>query len=119
MHFEFDLGVYRLSAIKKAAYRFAGQFDVQIAPIADSRVRVSLSRKANAATDIDPMCLPNEVLDQELREVVADETKGIRDLLLAQAFSGLPLVDPIGENADYREDPLGITAPQARTKSPE
>jgi hypothetical protein len=52
------------------------------------------------------------VLDQELRETVAEETKSVRDLLLAQTFSGLSLVDPVGENADYHDDPLVIAARQ-------
>jgi hypothetical protein len=28
--------------------------------------------------------------------------------LLAQTFSGLALVDPVGEVGDYHDDPLGI-----------
>ena len=109
--FEFALDVFRLSAIMKATYRFTGHFTVKIEPLSDSRVRVRLVPSSLRAVDsIDPATLPNEVLDQELREVVADETKSVRDLLLAQAFSGFSLVDPVGETADYKDDPLGITA---------
>jgi hypothetical protein len=43
----------------------------------------------------------NEVLDQELREIIAEETVGIRDLLLAQAFSKTSLIDPELETCDY------------------
>jgi hypothetical protein len=43
----------------------------------------------------------NEVLDQELRETIAEETAGIRNLLLAQAFSKTSLIDPELETADY------------------
>jgi len=50
----------------------------------------------------------NEVLDQELREAVAEETKGIQNLLLAQAFSATSLLDPLGECADEGVDPLNI-----------
>ena len=110
--FDFDLKVVRLAAIKKAAYRFAGQFTVQIEQLSGDNVRVRLSRLGQSHSELDPNTLPNEVLDQELREVVAEETKSVRELLLAQAFSGLSLVDPVGENADYHDDPLGIAARQ-------
>ena len=51
---------------------------------------------------------PNQVLDQDLRESIAEETKSVRDLILAQAFSGLPILDPLGETADFRGDILAI-----------
>ena len=35
----------------------------------------------------------NELLDQDLRETIAEETERVRNLLLAQAFSGLSLTD--------------------------
>ena len=109
--FDFDLKVFRLSAVKKAAYRFAGPFIVELQQISDSLVRVTLTQR-QSPVQLDSSCLPNEVLDQELRETVAEETKSVRDLLLAQTFSGLSLVDPIGEGADYRDDPLVISARQ-------
>ena len=107
--FDFDLGVFRLSAIKKAAYRFAGDFNVQVDQISATSVRVTVAARHDGGKNgVDPARLPSEVLDQELRELVAEETKSVRDLLLAQAFSGLALIDPVGETANYQEDPLGI-----------
>ncbi|MCA9059945.1 MAG: hypothetical protein KDA85_15665, partial [Planctomycetaceae bacterium] len=50
------------------------------------------------------------VLHEDLREMIAEETKVVRDILLAQAFSGLSMTDPDGETADFRKDPLGIAA---------
>jgi His-Xaa-Ser system protein HxsD len=43
----------------------------------------------------------NEVLDQDLRETVAEETTGIRNLLLAQAFSKTSLIDSELETGEY------------------
>jgi radical SAM pair-associated protein len=106
--FTFDLSLYRLSAIQKAAYRFTGPFRVELDRVTESQVRVKLVPHPGNSPSVDPNTLPNEVLDQELRETVADETRGVRELLLAQAFSNLPLTDPVGENADYRDDPLKI-----------
>ena len=109
----FDASVYRLDAIKKAAYRFSDRCFAQIKSIDVNEVEVTLrSRKS----DIDPDDLigsfSNEVLDQELRATVAAETAGIRDLLIAQAFSATTLLDNAGERASYEADPLGIARPE-------
>jgi len=114
IEFTFDLSLYRLSAIQKAAYRFTGPFSVELDRVTESQVRVTLVPRPGIPQTIEPTTLPNEVLDQELRELVADETRGVRELLLAQALSNLPLTDPVGENADYHDDPLKI----AGTRSP-
>lgn len=108
--FEFDLTVFRLAAIQKAAYRFTGEFNVQMERLSEPRMRVALSPRVKLPS-LDPQSFSNEVLDQELREVVAEETRSVRELLLAQAFSGLSLVDPLGEGADFHADPLGIATP--------
>ena len=104
----FDSGVYRLSAIKKAAYKFADRFHVLIETtpggvLARLRAKTGLASPEAIAGDF---C--NEVLDQDLREHVQEETAPIRDLLLAQAFSATSLIDGQGEDADYRVDPMEI-----------
>lgn len=107
--FEFDLMLYRLAAIQKAAYRYSGHFDIRMESVAPDRVRVELSAKLTPpAWPCDPASFPCEVLDQDLREKVAEDTKSVRDLLLAQTFSELSFLDPAGETADYHDDPLGI-----------
>jgi His-Xaa-Ser system protein HxsD len=105
-----DPGVYRLTAIKKAAYKFGDRCHVEIeSGQAGGPVRVSLTPK-RVPGDLPTLCgeFRNEVLDQELREVVAEETQAVRNVLLAQAFSGTALLDPTGEHGDPDEDPLDI-----------
>jgi His-Xaa-Ser system protein HxsD len=104
---EFDLRVCRLSAIKKAAHRFAGRYSSNIHLHGEESALVTLSLQSG--TLIDAKSFQNEVLDQELREVVAEETKSIRQILLAHAFSQLSIVDPLGDTADFRDDPLFIS----------
>ena len=106
---EFDTSVYRLAAIKKAAYAFSDRLHVVIETSGDKTVRVRLQSKA-LSTDIDSVVgeFCNEVLDQELREVVAQETEAVRNLILAQAFSATSLIDSESERASYRADPLHI-----------
>lgn len=108
-----DPAVYRLTAVKKAAYRFGDRFHIEIEAPAEGPIRVLLTAKSNDAAVSPDGEFRNEVLDQELREQVAEETGRIRDLLMAQAFSGVSLTDGTGETADFRADPLGIAASQA------
>jgi His-Xaa-Ser system protein HxsD len=97
----FDRAVYRLSAIKKAAYKYGGFFSTLIEESEKATV-VSLKPTAtcqNPDQAAGEFC--NEVLDQELREEIAAETRGVRDLLLAHAFSKTSLIDSEMETADY------------------
>jgi His-Xaa-Ser system protein HxsD len=108
-----DASVYRLSAVKKAAYRLADRCFVQIEAIAGGCIQVTLTTKSgNTQLDMLEGDFRNELLDQDLREIIAEETKGIRNLILAQAFSGASLTDPVADTADHRDDPLGIARSQ-------
>lgn len=90
-----DLRVYRLAAIKKAAYRFADRFTAVLGSPENDRLPLSLRFKANvpetAAKEITRQFF-QELLDQELREQVAEETSALRTLILAQAFSNVDLI---------------------------
>lgn len=105
----FDTAVYRLTALKKAAYRLSGRCAVTIDLVGDRTATLSLHCPDSSA-DLQDLIreVHREVTDQELREVVLAETAGIRNLLLAQAFSATSLIDPEEETIDYRLDPMGI-----------
>jgi His-Xaa-Ser system protein HxsD len=104
-----DASVYRLSAVKKAAYRLGDRCFVQIEAPAEGRIQVRLTAKSeNAPLDTLQGDFQNELLDQDLRESIALETERVRNVILAQAFSGASLTDAVADAADYRDDPLGI-----------
>ncbi len=109
--FTFDRALYRLDAIKKACYRFLGDYDVHITEDKTALIVTLVEKAPERPKRFDARQLVTEVLDQELREQVLSETQSMRDLILAQAFSNMPLVDPIGEDADFRHDPLNIAHP--------
>lgn len=111
---ELDASVYRPTAIKKAAYRFGDRAFVTLAQTSPSTVAVTLALKPTCQAQAAELegDFRNEVLDQELREVVATETEGIRRLILAQAFSKTSLLEREAETADFRADPLGIRRPE-------
>lgn len=103
--------VYRISAVKKAAYRLGDRCYAKLDIFADGTIRVCLTAKSD--TDrIDTLegDFHNELLDQDLRQSIAEETERVRNLLMAQAFSGLATE---ADTADYRDDPLGIARSQA------
>ena len=112
--FDLDAAVFRLAAVKKAAYKFGGRCHIDIRLANATTIRVVLRPKTEGdATAALAGEFRNEVLDQELREVVGEETQAVRNLILAQAFSRTSLLDPPGETADYRTDPLGIAGSPA------
>jgi His-Xaa-Ser system protein HxsD len=95
----FDLRVYRQTAIQKAAYRFADRFTVMFGIMFGARdehalaARLQFKPSATAASAREAVRqFYQELLDQELREQIADETTAVRTLILAHAFSNLDLI---------------------------
>lgn len=89
-----DLCAYGLEAIQKAAYRVASLVTIEIGPVDERAAQLTL-RFASGATeeDIDraERAFHRELLDQALRARVAEETKDLRALILAQAFSRMDI----------------------------
>ena len=105
----FSIAEYPLDVLQRAAYRltdrcfakFSGSTDIvhQVvlsAKVADLDIRVAAGEFCNA------------VLDESLRKRIRDETAIIRNLIFAQAFSDVELLDTLRDGADYRDDPLDI-----------
>jgi His-Xaa-Ser system protein HxsD len=91
----FDLGVYRLAAIQKAAYKFANQTTLRLGEIQDNHIAAAFLFPADTSEDSIRnvmRLLFEELLDQELRERIGEETHAIRALILAQAFSRTDLI---------------------------
>ena len=103
----FDLSVVSLNAIKKAAYVFSASYSVSIVNVDDRMVEVHFESKS-VSSHQDVNDFGREVLEYELRESIERETGRVRDVILAQAFSGLNIIFPEGEESDFREDPLQI-----------
>jgi His-Xaa-Ser system protein HxsD len=85
----FPAGLYRVEAIKRAAYKFSASFAFDIAI---SEAGFSCTLKPLRALSIDEATqLLNEftveVLDQDLRCSIAEETAPIRTAILGYAFS--------------------------------
>lgn len=91
----FDLAVYSLLAVEKAAYRFSDRFACQLESTA-AGLKVELTPKradmSDESRDIALNDFKIEVLDQNLREKIKLETAPVRNLILAHAFSRTGLI---------------------------
>lgn len=90
-----DLRVYRLSAVQKASYRLAERFTAALGTPEGHLLSVSClfrpeTGEAEALESV--RCYFQELLDQELREQIGEETRPVRALILAQAFSRTDLI---------------------------
>jgi His-Xaa-Ser system protein HxsD len=93
-----SLNLYSLEAVKKTAYKFTDRFGVFLSSSEDDDGKVIVtfnhdneSVRENFDLVYDEFC--NELLDQDLRGTVVKQTEGVRNLILAQAFSKTSLLD--------------------------
>ena len=99
---EFDTNAFSLSAVQKACHRFTNiaSFEVQLRTRDSSDfVLVSaspLGTKSEDGLEHLGKLLRNEALDQQLREQIRTQTEGVRNLILAHAFSKTGLISPDG-----------------------
>jgi His-Xaa-Ser system protein HxsD len=90
-----DLRMYRLLAVQKTMYRYANR----CTGVLEEAVGESLAVTFLFAPQISEAAAREvlrqffrDLLDQELREKIGDETRAIRSLILAQAFSKTDLI---------------------------
>jgi len=89
-----DSRVYTLDVVQRAAFRCTdlASFDFSVA--SDCEISVVITIKSSVALNPSDLCsrFQNELLDQQLRQTIAAETKIERDLILAYAFSNTKLL---------------------------
>jgi His-Xaa-Ser system protein HxsD len=91
---EVDLRVYGLSALLKVAHKFTDRCFVHIEPVRNQVMYIRFRTK-NSDTPLESIAgeFCNEILDQRLREVVAQESEPTRNLIMAHALSRVGLFD--------------------------
>jgi His-Xaa-Ser system protein HxsD len=93
---QLDLRCYRITAVQKAGYRVADRCTVILGDASGDRLGICVLFRAGVS-DADAQdglrIFFQELLDQELRERIGDETAPLRALLMAQAFSKTNLID--------------------------
>ncbi len=91
----FPIAVFPLEAVKKAAYRVSADCAVDIQLDGGEIVCRLLLSSATTLEERDELerRFRTEVLDQDLRSLIAAETQSIRNVVLAHAFSRTGLQD--------------------------
>lgn len=88
MKLEIDEQIYCLEAVQKASYRFIDRLTILVTRV-DGRLICEIDAVEGAAElfDANVANFKRELLDQQLRKQIKDETEPARNLILAYAFS--------------------------------
>lgn len=115
-----DLGIYHVDAVFRTAYRFSDRCVVFLERPTDrqDRLRVTIAPRLSGL-DLQKTIgdFANDLLDQQLRVVLAHEAGPLRDLIVAQAFAEGNLLEPRRDDGDVGLDPLRITRPDREVES--
>jgi His-Xaa-Ser system protein HxsD len=89
-----DLRVYPLEAAQRAAFRCTDIASFEFSMVGEQGLDVTANPKSTLSIAPDDLAVRfhNELLEQKLRQAIADETKNERDLILAYAFSNTKLL---------------------------
>ena len=97
-----DLAVYSLDCIKRSAFRFTDRFAVDLS-VDGSTAECTLifdQHISDEVADLTVAAFRKELLDQDLRSKIWDETKMVRNLILSHAFSRTGLIGDDPFSAD-------------------
>ena len=85
---ELDPAIYRLEAVQKAAYRFIDRLTVLISQ-SEGKLVCEIDPVKSGTNALDDILgnFKRELLDQQLRLQIKEETESSRNLILAYAFS--------------------------------
>jgi len=88
MNIQVDEQIYCLEAVQKASYRFIDRLTVLISKANGQIVcEIEPVDGTEAELDLNVANFKRELLDQQLRKQIKDETEPARNLILAYAFS--------------------------------
>lgn len=104
-----DLAIYPLEIVLRTCHAFTARCYVAPRTAEDGRITIALLPRDQS----DALChlageFSNALLDARLRALIAEETRSIRELLVAQAFCEADLLDRRDVESDEQADPRGI-----------
>jgi His-Xaa-Ser system protein HxsD len=110
--------VYGLDAIFRSCYWLTEHCFVYLGRPTASTVEVTLVAKSGRQINTDQLTWDflNDLVDQHLRVQIQGETRSIREMIVAQAFAEVDLIDDRGKAVDASvpkqlgDDPKGIRA---------
>jgi His-Xaa-Ser system protein HxsD len=103
-----DLSIHPLDAVLRACHAFTGRCSVSTRTVAEGQLAIELTPRT--ASDAQGLAgdFSNALIDAHLRVRIAEETRAIRELLVAQAFCEADLLDRRDSESDEHEDRRGI-----------
>lgn len=107
---EIDLSIFSTETVFKTCYLFLDQCYLFVTPTLDGKVEIYFS-PLEQSDDMRSVVgeFSNRLLWQETRSKVSDETKVIRELIVAQALAEIHPSENHTTEADYNADPLKIS----------
>jgi len=113
-----DLKIYPIASLLRVAHKFTGLCYLHLQYETEDMVAVRF-RAQGIEGDLMHIAgqFTNDLLDQTLREVVQQETEGVRNLILAHALSETSLLRPELEHLDPAEDVLQVGLPDNDRKT--
>lgn len=107
---EVDTAIYSLEALFRVCYAFTDRCYLFLEPATkDTSVVVRITGK-KPDFDLDTVAgeFSNALIDERVRRSIARETMSIRELIVAQAFAEVDILDRSLAEASYIEDPKRI-----------
>jgi His-Xaa-Ser system protein HxsD len=94
-----SLDTYRLEAIFRSCYWLTDRCFVYLGPPREGVIEVTLIAKSRSDKDTDRLTWQflNDLVDQQLRISINEETRTIREMIVAQAFADTDLIDDQGK----------------------
>lgn len=107
---EVDTAIYSLEALFRVCYAFTDRCYLFLEPATkDPSIVVRITGK-KPDFDLDTVVgeFSNALIDERVRRDIATETMSIRELIIAQAFAEVDILDRSLAEASHVEDPKGI-----------
>jgi His-Xaa-Ser system protein HxsD len=100
------LEVYTLPALFRACYRVTDHCFVYLSPPQAGLIEVTLIAKGGRAGETDRLAgdFLNDLIDQQLRVDIGQETRAIREIIVAQAFAPVDVIDDRGSSLVQQPD---------------
>lgn len=94
LEFEIDSAVYSMECVKKSCYALMAIGSSEIRTLTDHQILVKMAilQDINQSDAEIRQLLFDELLDYSLRESISKQTEGVRNVILANAFSRSRLI---------------------------
>lgn len=102
-----DTAQYSEATLHKCFYWYTRDYRVTIQPVQTGQLRIQLVSKEGLPVDLPALQnqVQNDLLDFRLRALIAEETRPVRELLLAKAFAHYAPPQPLTAAIS---DPVGF-----------